>query len=729
MKRNIDTLVLTACLLMMAETSATAQVELKLKDFTQPLPTKNLRLQSDNNRYRMAEKSLSLPSTANSGSRKSVLPTKTDGETVEVKIYLDKERPEYEDADLYVWNASSGQLIPHFLFDPSACPVGTYDFVMIAHVKSGGTAFVVKENVEVKNDTSIIFNLSEAKNKISLDVYKRNGSIASPLIYEVTDEGYNIIDEGDDLTIFWSFFRNGVGIVSMAFNQMSTDEEDSDLTFYSNDTSDKYAFTYMGNINDGEMCMFANGTKEITKDLILTNRAEDYVWYEEQFMLSPTFGENEQEGSVEVEQSLFNNGSIAVGATVSGQMSKDGKVGLFVNVPSAETIDDGYMLVLPRIADHMQTIEGTYVGYDEEGNEIVVPFTNEVLSWKIGAPTIVAGDRIEHPVIYDQNLNANNYNEKGERQSALPGHPAFRFSGEQKKQPFGGDCPIIAIAIDNGVMPYQDQNSSNFTDLLFRGRYGDLRDGLFEGLDLTIKLDGEEIVSGIMENWLLGQKTTGISQGVFDVEFVNRNVYVDGLQGQNRMTMQYDAAREDWTPPTLTMLQFRNAADDVTDRFEAAADGIVSFSAADKEFHAELAYGWGYYTINNDVAVEVSYSPFGKNEWEILEGIEEKPEYYYFPEFGSFYTGSLSGVTAESDNGWFDLKIRLTDEAGNWQEQTISPAFHVDELVSTGISETARCEREAVARYGLDGKTITSQRRGLSIVKYNDGTVSKSMAF
>lgn len=357
--------------------------------------------------------------------------------------------------------------------------------------------------------------------------------------------------------------------------------------------------------------------------------------------------------------------------------------------------------------------------------QLPTPYTNEILSWKVGTPAIVSSESTEYILSFNTQLTANNYDANGAKQKSLPGHPAFRFTKAQKAQPYGGNCPIIAMAIDNGVQPFQDQRSSSYVDLIFRGRYGEMTDGLFNGIDLSIKLNGEEIINGMTNMWQLGQKTTGISQGVLDVELVNHNGYVDGLEGQNKVTMQYDAGREDWTPPTLTMLQFRNTDDDVTDRFETASDGVVSLSAGDKAFHPEPSFGWGYYTIDNDMTVEVAYSPYGKDEWQQLGGIEEKPEYYYFPEYGYFYQGSLAGVTAQSDNGWFDLKIRLEDASGNWQEQTVSPAFRIESQVSTGIcTQAVACGANAQS-YSLDGRRLNAPQRGINIVKGSDGTTRK----
>lgn len=50
------------------------------------------------------------------------------------------------------------------------------------------------------------------------------------------------------------------------------------------------------------------------------------------------------------------------------------------------------------------------------------------------------------------------------------------------------------------------------------------------------------------------------------------------------------------------------------------------------------------------------------------------------PGYGHFYRGSLGGVDRGSSNGWFDIRISLTDAAGNCQRQTLSPAFKVESL-------------------------------------------------
>jgi hypothetical protein len=77
------------------------------------------------------------------------------------------------------------------------------------------------------------------------------------------------------------------------------------------------------------------------------------------------------------------------------------------------------------------------------------------------------------------------------------------------------------------------------------------------------------------------------------------------------------------------------------------------------------------------------------------------------PGFGYFYRGSLSEVTGTAEQGWFDLRFRLTDETGNWQEQVVSPAFRIDDLNQTSITDVV-VNRTAIdnAIYSISGQRI-----------------------
>ena len=170
------------------------------------------------------------------------------------------------------------------------------------------------------------------------------------------------------------------------------------------------------------------------------------------------------------------------------------------------------------------------------------------------------------------------------------------------------------------------------------------------------------------------------------------------------------------------MLHFKDSNEDVTTRFAKAADATLEFSAGD--------FNVGFNPINVSYmdryapeSVEVSYSPYGEDNWSELP-VEEVPEYYW-PVMGWFYSGSLAGVTGEALNGWFDLKIRLTDAAGNWQEQVLSPAFRIDDLAYSSVANIGSDNAHEVARYNLAGQRVDTNTPGVAIVKMSDGTAHK----
>ena len=43
------------------------------------------------------------------------------------------------------------------------------------------------------------------------------------------------------------------------------------------------------------------------------------------------------------------------------------------------------------------------------------------------------------------------------------------------------------------------------------------------------------------------------------------------------------------------------------------------------------------------------------------------PEYFRLPAHGSFYRATMAGKDLKSDNGWFKLRVTITDATGNYQ--------------------------------------------------------------
>lgn len=100
-----------------------------------------------------------------------------------------------------------------------------------------------------------------------------------------------------------------------------------------------------------------------------------------------------------------------------------------------------------------------------------------------------------------------------------------------------------------------------------------------------------------------------------------------------------------------------------------------------------------YYTCS-PADIKVEYAPGGSEEFAELV-VEENPAKFFMPGYGAYWEGSLGTVDRESPDGWFDLRVTLTDASGNSQMQTISPAFRVESLSSV---EDAVADKDACIR-------------------------------
>lgn len=166
-------------------------------------------------------------------------------------------------------------------------------------------------------------------------------------------------------------------------------------------------------------------------------------------------------------------------------------------------------------------------------------------------------------------------------------------------------------------------------------------------------------------------------------------IIVDGIPSDAKMDATWDFSKEDPIPPVLTMIQFRDKDQVVTDRFDKGEDGILTFSAADLKRYEEIINdGDGNYlgTVSYDTFIgtpvpTVEYAPLHSNEWSSIEVCEDKDK-FFMPCYGAYFYGNLKKVNRPSASGWFDLRISLTDNAGNTQTSIISPAFMIGSLAS-----------------------------------------------
>ena len=101
--------------------------------------------------------------------------------------------------------------------------------------------------------------------------------------------------------------------------------------------------------------------------------------------------------------------------------------------------------------------------------------------------------------------------------------------------------------------------------------------------------------------------------GVWDVEVVNNNVFVNGEKGSTKTHVHFNDNQDDVNAPTLQMLQTRNSEGIITDTFKSTEDGYFVLAGGDFSplYASETRKEW-FKCIPCDIKLEAA--PIGTEE-------------------------------------------------------------------------------------------------------------------
>ena len=270
----------------------------------------------------------------------------------------------------------------------------------------------------------------------------------------------------------------------------------------------------------------------------------------------------------------------------------------------------------------------------------------------------------------------------------------------------GNNTPIISLL----PCDYHFYFTSDYMPFYYGlvGRYG-------EGNTAGIEFIEEEVSYKYDEN--------NIRHDVFSYDNVLIDGEVDGEVICDCGIKKGSGMNEDYVPPVLTYLGMHDTSGNLTDRFQTGADGVIEFYAADFYYNMEWSLGdLGFpdICIKPISEVNVEYSPYGKSDYSPLP-VSEIADKYYYPGWGSYYSVPLGDVNKNSSNGWFDVRITLKDETGNFQVQTISPAFKV--LSASGVKDINETfDNTTPVYYNMQGVRVSSPEKGIYIEKIGNNT-------
>ncbi|MBQ0115524.1 MAG: hypothetical protein KBT10_06610 [Bacteroidales bacterium] len=602
-------------------------------------------------------------------------------------------------------------------------PAGKYDILAKwANWETGNQYLVLKENVTVSGDMEVEINANEAK-PIVINAYHPNGELFKTDKYEYDENWNQYLAEKGNVNGVFGF----IDIIRKSDNYSLYTEMAYGIPKHSiNDLGDN--FIYVQNrayyIEGDEGCIYLNKFYSNGNNSFLENKPEDYYNYERDFFVSSKIGENSEKSMGAYFNTIYNGCCFQDGGI---DLGSGNKIRLWVNAPFEGTKKDENLdlLVRPTTDDYQKL--NIYEYEDWMTGELMY---DTVPEWKhIYAPAMIVDNGTKY-IFNGPSIDATMQFLEEMRdgisvRQLYPGNDNFSFMEDQKSSKFGDNTPInIFEKITFDGTDYEYNNA-------YMGRYGEVRSVDTEALTFKLKANGEEVTTvegwngpepltyANMNQYLASWGNPDRVKGVIDFEFDNQNVIVDGIQGRNLTTVHMDETAEDNTAPTMTMLQMRDINGKVTDRFEKADDGVLTFSCGDfKPCFDVVAHNIGFECTRPQV--EAYYAVNGQDEWTALPFTEDADAYAPVA-IGHIFNADLSQVDGE---GWFDLKFKVSDAAGNWQEQIVSPAFKIGNT-QTGIGGVKVGNATEVGRYTVEGRAISAPQAGVNIVKYSDGTVKK----
>lgn len=589
----------------------------------------------------------------------------------------------YEEADFETWLEMEEAGLPTDTYK-FQIPAGTYDIcAQFYSYKEGleGFAYVVRENVVVNGDVTVNFSRDDATEKVTILPYMRNGKQALfPIVKFLEEEPWEEIDDSNVTADYfyadYLMYREGCEAMAMGYinANITFEGEETGVTVITNKLSDKYHLVANCFVMDleGEMDLTLTDVKGMyTRSEPTYNTG--YVRYDvPEFAQTPVASEFGVEKFHMAVQGVYWWNDVQMGG--GGLYTADLKPAVYLAQQPSTVADFKHVAKVINVQ-----AEKTYTFEEEEDGEIFT-WTETARAEVCALPALRVVDDWEY--INQNHSDCGNYSYQVPVEGPVveyPGLEPYCYMASSLKEPIGNYSPICVIMTqvgnDDGISWISAENQA------YIGRYGEVRNADFWMTDTKITdAKGETLFDsadgGYLGDWTWEYFNTPHDPTALKYDFMDNNVLVDGtLKGFNHTVIEIDEAREDKCSPTPQMLIFKNSSGQITDRFKKGADGVIEFSAGDFNWF-DNDDDWGFTVEEADITVE--YAPYGEDAWQTLS-VTEVPENFYMPGFGFFYRGSLESVTVPSANGWYDLRMTLTDKAGNKTVEHISPAFMISE--------------------------------------------------
>ncbi|MDE6007169.1 MAG: hypothetical protein K2G67_06415 [Muribaculaceae bacterium] len=560
-------------------------------------------------------------------------------------------------------------------------PAGVYNIQVLYN--DPYHSMVVFPNVEVSGPTEIDSNIDMADKTVSLKIYMPDGELMTLPVDGQPEIPYNT----PKLVCHQSVLVGGCCQWTHSITaSIGGDETYKSFTLKSNfgEGSEAYwlALTYHNDFGNVGVSRTIDGA-DVTQSMIVANNVDDYYKVEVPCVHTPVYDDKGLNNPIK----YINFGIYRPDNNVRSAL------GL-----SEVTPGDLYICSPLNDLDKLHTF--TIVG--------------DVDIWQQYGPKYgVNSPSLSHP---DGNLyfyctqEDSGYNKNMEPgYGKAPVNPYFSFPYNKDYVMGSTSAAAVTIAKPAGSA---ENPFYNYTVDSYYGNFGDRRAADVAIFEESGSLNGEPYDPKQYRNlfaWLSTLAADGHQPGQIDITFTDYNIRVDEIDGINVCKISYNEANDDVIPPTVQRVMLKDADGNPSIKFDKAADAILTVAGGD---FTPVVTNVDMGNYNSDFTVydyspatlKAEYAPFGTDDFEEIPMAEDVDKYVIA--YGSYWEGSLeNAVTRTSPNKWYDLRITLTDEAGNTQVQTISPAFMISEVNPGAVRNLSQ---SGTSLRAIDGSIVAS---------------------
>lgn len=544
-------------------------------------------------------------------------------------------------------------------------PEGTWDICLTYNQFSPvlHPSLVIRENVVIDSDLILSFDISEASNFIEIKPILHTGEIPQ-LPLEMPDGSANFGKANCDVMAgeayiahkgWINLFGRGLGL-----EQTKPETVYDSLSLFINNVSDNYygfGYIMIESIKDEPTDLFSYSTT-LDKSITISNEKNDYKLFEMDIPSTPAAAGRKKETFW---------GAIAAGIVVLGDGRAVDCLPSYINTykPANKmyvyNVDLSDLESLPRFMinsidcdDELGVLDGTQTDYIYLNGD----------KWEF-AKSQCDTDNNDSLLRLPGGIRNNQYPSIGE----------YFFSSDEQIPNVVNNAPFLSLACqvfdrDGKKIPAPLVN--------YYGQFGELRFSDMQLAQTKLTIDGKDVE----DVFPLFSLRRGALTPYFAAEepckevkitAVNENIEIDGVAGSNVAEIKI-LNGEDKCPPSVQMLAFRDKKSGLRTHNFKAENGQLQFSAADLNWTTQEIDGRNKFWFALETPeVKAEYAPHGTETFVPLE-VTEHPDRFYTPCFGAYYTAELNEVAT---TGWQDLRLTITDAAGNSQTQTLSPAFNI----------------------------------------------------